>query len=939
MKNKLSTLFLFLTIYCAAQTVTGPNPRKIDWKCINTPAGRIIFEQQLTPQAQKIAGSINFQSDSLHTSVGSAKKKLGLLLVNSSVQSNGFVALSPFRSEFFTTAPQSAFSLGSLNWLDLLAMHEYRHVQQFSNTLNGLTKTAYWLFGQNGWAALTALAIPNWYFEGDAVYAESAFSKAGRGRMPHFTIEQRALGLQGEAYSYAKARNGSFKDLVPDHYSMGYTLTNYMRLKKGTNVLVPILQKSSAYKRVLYSFGRQVYNQLDVGVPRLYKDAMEHSHNHWKQQRDTLILSPAKILTIGKKRTITNYLFPQFTNDTSIIALKKSYRTTDEIVLINLKNHNEQKVRSIGFNAESYFNYQNNQMVWEEVSQNPRRSHENYSDVYWYNLQSKQSVRLTHKDRAFSPILNTQCTEVYFLTQAKDLGMSLEKIDLVTKQRSVIYKFDKTVFMARPTFCQGGQSVALIQHRNGRPNIVKLNLQNLTLTELTPQSNHPINNLNGSDNYVYFSTSYTGIDNAFKVGLEEYSALEQLTNLAIGLQEVAVSKDGKMLVFNEQNARGIHLKTIEVLPINLDFTLVEPFEMEWQDKGLLKKEYNASLATKVGDYVVKDYKGFVRGLQLHSWVIDPSKTSTGANLLFQNNLSDLVLSTGLYYNRVERAELYQLSAEILRWFPSIKLEAVNANRKSPYLDTDGKISNLTFQERSLRLAVGVPLSWLKNNYSIAFKPTFFVGHSAANNLVINKKELPNNRFVNAGFEYDFSFLRRKARQNFDNSWGIRSQLEVRGNISNTDNQKISLKNQLLLPGLTKNHSLRIGASYQKELLQNTFQYLDQFNYARGYTNYNNDAYQMLSLEYGLPLFYPDFGVLGINYFKRIRANLFADFGSFQDKRTSTSYKPQESVGFELLFDSMVLNTFEMTFGFRTSYLLTSTGFRTPVYQPFLFTNF
>jgi len=66
--------------------------------------------------------------------------------------------------------------LGSMDWLDILAVHEYRHVQQLSNTFNGLTKIGYFLAGEETWAGLSFLSIPEWYFEGDAVMAETAMS-------------------------------------------------------------------------------------------------------------------------------------------------------------------------------------------------------------------------------------------------------------------------------------------------------------------------------------------------------------------------------------------------------------------------------------------------------------------------------------------------------------------------------------------------------------------------------------------------------------------------------------------------------------------------------------------------------------------------------------------------------------------------------------------
>ena len=42
------------------------------------------------------------------------------------------------------------------------------------------------LFGENGRALANAAAIPDWFFEGDAVYNETLMSTQGRGRLPYF---------------------------------------------------------------------------------------------------------------------------------------------------------------------------------------------------------------------------------------------------------------------------------------------------------------------------------------------------------------------------------------------------------------------------------------------------------------------------------------------------------------------------------------------------------------------------------------------------------------------------------------------------------------------------------------------------------------------------------------------------------------------------------
>ncbi|MBK7098847.1 MAG: hypothetical protein IPH58_11415 [Sphingobacteriales bacterium] len=59
-------------------------------------------------------------------------------------------------------------------------------MQQYNNFYKGLSKVGYFLFGQEGYALAVNAAIPNWFYEGDAVFQETALSAQGRGRMPTF---------------------------------------------------------------------------------------------------------------------------------------------------------------------------------------------------------------------------------------------------------------------------------------------------------------------------------------------------------------------------------------------------------------------------------------------------------------------------------------------------------------------------------------------------------------------------------------------------------------------------------------------------------------------------------------------------------------------------------------------------------------------------------
>ena len=192
----LLVMFLLSVLLASAQQFGG-NPPSQKWKQINTDTVRIIFAPGLESQAQRVAAVVHTMTARHPASIGNQLYKINIVLQNQTTVANGYVGLGPFRSEFFLIPDPDNFGLGSIAWADMLALHEYRHVMQFNNFRKGLSKTMYRLFGDDGLALAQAAAIPDWFFEGDAVYSETLLSSQGRGRLPLFMNSFPAL-WQGE---------------------------------------------------------------------------------------------------------------------------------------------------------------------------------------------------------------------------------------------------------------------------------------------------------------------------------------------------------------------------------------------------------------------------------------------------------------------------------------------------------------------------------------------------------------------------------------------------------------------------------------------------------------------------------------------------------------------------------------------------------------------
>ena len=254
-------LLMFVSAHLFAQAFGG-NPPSLKWQQVNTKEARIIFPRGLDSSAQRAANIMHYLNRHTTATAGNAHRKINVVLQNQTTQSNGYVGLAPWRSEFYLTPTFNSFQLGSLPWVDNLAIHEYRHVQQYMNYRKGLSKAAYIILGEEGQAVANSAAIPNWFFEGDAVFQETAVSSQGRGRLPYFFNAYRSLWQAEKNYSYMKLRNGSLRNFVPDHYALGYLLTGYGREKYGTTFWTKVTDDAARFRGLFYPFQQAVKHRI-----------------------------------------------------------------------------------------------------------------------------------------------------------------------------------------------------------------------------------------------------------------------------------------------------------------------------------------------------------------------------------------------------------------------------------------------------------------------------------------------------------------------------------------------------------------------------------------------------------------------------------------------------------------------------------------------------
>jgi hypothetical protein len=317
------SLFFFFPFFIAAQNLGG-NPNSIKWQQINSKSARVIFPVGLDSQANRINNIVGLLDSTTINTIGAKQRKWNIVLLNQTTIPNAYVRLAPVISELNMIPGQDNFSTGSLRWDDNLIIHENRHMQQFANFNSGLTKVFSFFLGQEGQLLANGLTIPDYFFEGDAVWQETLVSAQGRGRMPSFYNGLRSLTLGNKKYSWMKLRSGSLKDYTPDHYELGYQLVAYGNEKYGADFWRKVTTEAVQFKGLFYSFNRAIERYSGKTYQQFRDDALDYFRQQTIPQSKKI--EAVNYITEIKKNTVADYLFPVFVNDDTILVTKKSYK-------------------------------------------------------------------------------------------------------------------------------------------------------------------------------------------------------------------------------------------------------------------------------------------------------------------------------------------------------------------------------------------------------------------------------------------------------------------------------------------------------------------------------------------------------------------------------------------------------------------------------------
>jgi hypothetical protein len=985
--RRLFPALLLLATQAAAQSlpIIPQNPPGLRWQEVRTPHFRVLYPAGLDTAAQRTAQRLEAVHGPEGATLGVQAKPIAVVLQNQTTVSNGFVTFLPRHAEFFIT-PEQGQALGTVDWLDGLVVHEFRHVNQFDKARQGFGRVLVPLLGEGG-LGVSAVGVPQWFFEGDAVGTETAFTRSGRGRIPAFGLGLRANLLSERQYSYQKAVNGSLRDLVPDWYVLGYFMTSYAKAHYGPEVWSQVLNKYYRFPFYPFSFSNGLRRTTGLRVEGLYQRTMHELDSTWRaEQAARPAPTPVRELAgQADTRVFTQYQYPQYVNDSTVLALKTGLNNIPQFVLLG-RHGQERRVFAPGsINIPEMLSVGGSKLVWPEFRQSPRWGQKVFSELKILDLGTGRVSRLglgkRYRAAVFSPHVRVEAAALVQGKRYSVAALSPDGKSVVAVRTDASYHHQLVIvdaasgrvlanlpnphndFYQQPRWADNGNHLVAVALSAAGKTVQQIAVQPslatdlLVATNLLPVANVNLTNPQPWRGYVLYNSPQTGIDNVFAVDTLSGKTY-QVTNRPFGAYHAAISPDGRHLAFHDYRATGGRI--VEVLLDPTTWTPVpaparssapaDPYAERLAAGEPAAKQITQLLASpdSAGPrYGVRRYRPLAHAFRIFSYgvVQSPAGNAVSVGVRSQDFLSTTQAFAGLTYDQTERTFAATGALSYQGLGPVLDVEGSYGGRDASLLDARGNRLRDQWQVARLLAGARLPLVLTRSKYlqSLTLGAYYLNERVYGYDLPVrSRSEVGPNTPLHA-IQTSLSYasqLRQSARDVAPRA-GATLLATYRTTPFSTALQasQAGVQGSVYLPGFGRHHSLRLRGGYQYQQ-QAQYNFSAAISYPRAETSYLSfDRLAVESAEYYLPLAFTHWQVGRVLYVQRLRATAFADLAQGNvlvgvAPATTRVYRDFYNVGadFMALFNVFHLRT-PVEAGVRVAY---SSSLQQVVVQPLAF---
>ena len=409
--GKRMALVAVLGLVClkgAAQfSVTGTDPGALRWRQMETENFRLIFPAGEDSLARIYGIELENARTRVSRSSGfligqSYRSKMPVVLHSRYVLPNASVAWAPKRMDMFTVG--DPYAPTAMTWVRNLAIHEGRHAAQMQFGAARGNKPLHWLVGEMGAGALAGIYPGPTFLEGDAVVAETALSRSGRGRQADFLEYMMPAFDCGDWRDYYRWSYGSYKRYTPDYYRVGYMLIAGSRVFFDDPLFTDEYFDRVVRKGWFGNLQKTVSAASGMSFRKSFRIIEEGFQCIWSKEaamREPFM--PSRQIT-GTPRMHTEYKGSVASDGSGIYSLKSGLATSNSLVRLD-NDGKERRIRSFAsYTSELFLDPAGQRIFWSESVAGRRWTLGGSSRIRYVDLSRPGRVHdLTKKGRYFNP--------------------------------------------------------------------------------------------------------------------------------------------------------------------------------------------------------------------------------------------------------------------------------------------------------------------------------------------------------------------------------------------------------------------------------------------------------------------------------------------------------------------------------------------------------
>jgi len=778
------------------------------------------------------------------------------------------------------------------DWLTLLSVHEGRHMFQFDATNRNVVHGFFCLFGDNAFVPL----MPMWWFEGDAVMAETALTESGRGRNPAFSAQFKAMMLDDQVYGYNKLLLGSHNDYIPDQYTFGYLMYAYIRSHYDPAAPETLFSAYSKCPLPVVGASVAMKKATGKGVSRIYREMAAEYGKFWKEQVASLDCTPVSVLDRPTGSSATLYQYLTVCPDGSIAASRLDFDKGLDIIRIK---DGKQTVLCKGYPANS-FGSGGTSLVWDEIELG-QKFDKSSSRIVLYDMAAGKKRTLFSRSRYLSPALSPDGARVAMIETALDTSSSLVIAQAADGKETARFPIPSGETWADLSFAGNGSELVFVSSGTYAPagdqgkRIERIDLSSGAISVVFDAKFENVQQPYLSGTTVFYTSGYSGIDTVYAI--EGDGRRYQVMVRPIGAYwPHPVAGTDRMLFIDYADSRG--KRVAEASVPRLSWTPIEKVRLVREDffTDSAKAEPGRGLLLPSNvprsEIPAEDYALGKEGNKIDTWGILPAVMGyTGVTAFVHSEniagIKEQQLSLNYDYtnNSAGAGYLYRYRGFV----PDVVVQAGSTLRH-----LGGDYSNEPWGSLGLELPFGGGTMGSTGWNAV-------LGASAGGRLDDGDAECPLTAYSNALFVNGRWNLALSASWEYepmatyfkDHPFGFAS---------------------ITVPGALSRDSLIFTAAYENRATGDDAILVP---YARGYYDADGLEPWKVTASYSIPLFYPDTPIGSLMYFNMVKLNVFYDYRREQDTQLT-----QNSAGAEILFHFLPLQLpFELNAGVRYSRLI------------------